>query len=364
MRIAISCHPTTGGSGIVATELAMALSRRGHDIHMVSYARPLRLEEDSGVAFHQVNVVDYPLFKYPPHDLCLANKLAEVVKNHDIDVIHAHYAVPHAISAIMARDITVKKPRVAATLHGTDITLVGNQEEFYDLVRHTMNRCDGLTAVSEWLKGQTMEIFRPEVEPVVIPNFVDGARFHAEARNGFASAGALEVIHASNFRPVKRIFDVVRVFNEIRKKVPARLLLVGEGPELGLARELVGELGIRDITLFTGSCAHMGEVLRCGHLFALLSEYESFGLSVLEAMACGVPILASDAGGLKEVVEHGKTGFLCKVGDIAAAAENALGVLSDRSKWEAMSRAAAERAHGIFGLDRVVKQYEDFYAGL
>jgi len=361
MRIAISCHPTTGGSGIVATELAMALARRGHDVHMVSYARPIRLDEQSDVTFHQVNVVDYPLFKYPPHDLCLANKLAEVVKRNGIDVIHAHYAVPHAISAIMARDMSGKKPKVAATLHGTDITLVGNQEEFFDLVRHTMNRCDGLTAVSEWLKSQTLEIFDPEKEPVVIPNFVDGTRFNPNGRNAFAAAGALEVIHASNFRPVKRILDVVRVFDLIRKKVPARLLLLGEGPDEEAARELVAELGIEDIVIFTGPCAHMAEVLRCGHLFVLLSEYESFGLSALEAMACGLPVLASDAGGLREVIADGETGLLCRVGDNAGAAERAVSILSDRKAWERMSRAAAERARAVFGVDRIVKQYEDFY---
>ena len=203
MRIAISCHPTPGGSGIVATELAMALARRGHDTHLVSYARPLRLAEDSPVRFHEVNVVDYPLFRYPPHALCLANKLAELVKKHDNDVIHAHYAVPHAISAIMARNIVGKRRvKVAATLHGTDITLVGNQEEFFDLVRHTINECDGLTTVSEWLKERTISTFKPDQEPVVIHNFADRTQFHPEGRNPYPASGILEIIHASNFRPV------------------------------------------------------------------------------------------------------------------------------------------------------------------
>ncbi len=364
MRIAISCHPTTGGSGIVATELAMALARRGHDIHMVSYARPLRLTNGSGVTFHQVNVVDYPLFKYPPHDLCLANKLAEVVKEHAIDVIHAHYAVPHAISAIMARDISCRPVKVAATLHGTDITLVGSQEEFFDLVRHTMNVCDGITTVSDWLKKKTIEIFDPEVEPRVIPNFVDHTRFHAKGRNPFAAAGALEVIHASNFRPVKRVLDMVRVFDKLRKRVAARLLFLGEGPELAEARLLTAELGIKDIVIFNGPTAHMADVLRCGHLFMLLSEYESFGLSALEAMACGVPILASSAGGLKEVVDHARTGYLCTVGDIESAARYAVQLLEDRDAWERMSVAATLRAQEVFGLEKVVGQYEDFYSSL
>ncbi len=364
MRIAISCHPTTGGSGIVATELAMALAQRGHDIHMVSYARPLRLVNGPGVTFHQVNVVDYPLFKYPPHDLCLANKLAEVVKNHSIDVIHAHYAVPHAISAIMARDISCRPVKVAATLHGTDITLVGSQEEFFDLVRHTMNVCDGITTVSKWLKQKTIDIFHPEVEPRVIHNFVDNTRFHTAGRNPFAPSGALEVIHASNFRPVKRILDVVRVFDRIRKRVAARLVFLGEGPELAEARLLTAELGLKEIVIFNGPTAHMADVLRCGHLFMLLSEYESFGLSVLEAMACGVPILASSAGGLKEVVDHGTSGFLCPVGDIEGAAEHAAQLLGNKDAWERMSAAAARRAQNVFALDRIVGEYEDFYNSL
>jgi len=364
MRIAISCHPTTGGSGIVATELGIALARRGHDVHLVSYARPLRLTEDSGVTFHEVTVVDYPLFKYPPHDLCLANKLAEVVKRFDIDVIHAHYAVPHAISAIMARDITKRRAKVAATLHGTDITLVGNQREFFDLVRHTMNECDGITTVSEWLKEQTLEIFQLEREPVVIHNFVDDSRFHSQNRNPFATSGALELIHASNFRPVKRIFDVIKVFDLIRRKVPARLLLLGEGPDLEPARELVAELELEDIVIFTGPCAHMAEVLRCGHLFLLLSDYESFGLSVLEAMACGVPILASRAGGLQEVVLDGETGLLCPVGGVEQAARRAIGLLESGDDWNRMSEAAARRAHDVFGKDRLLRQYERFYETL
>ncbi len=365
MRIAISCHPTPGGSGIVATELAMALARRGHDTHLVSYARPLRLAEDSPVRFHEVNVVDYPLFRYPPHDLCLANKLAEVVKKHDIDVIHAHYAVPHAISAIMARNIVGKRRvKVAATLHGTDITLVGNQEEFFDLVRHTINECDGLTTVSEWLKERTISTFKPDQEPVVIHNFADRTQFHPEGRNPYPASGILEIIHASNFRPVKRIFDVVRVFHAISRKLPARLLLLGEGPELGHARELVAELGMKDIVIFNGPCAHMGEVLRCGHLFMLLSEYESFGLSALEAMACGVPVLASDAGGLREVVVQGKTGILVKPGEIAEAAASAGALLADPEAWERMSEAAVARVREAFDVETIVEQYEDFYRGL
>lgn len=365
MRIVISCHPTSGGSGIVATELAMALARRGHDTHLVSYARPLRLADDSDVQFHQVNVVDYPLFRYPPHDLCLANKLAEVVKKNDIDVIHAHYAVPHAISAIMARDIVgSRRVKVAATLHGTDITLVGNQEEFFDLVRHTVNQCDGLTTVSDWLKERTVTTFHPDREPAVIHNFVDRTQFHTQGRNPFPASEVIELVHASNFRPVKRIFDVVRVFHAISRKLPARLLLLGEGPELGHARELVAELGLKDIVIFNGPCAHMGEVLRCGHLFMLLSEYESFGLSALEAMACGVPVLGSDAGGLREVVVHGQTGILVEPGEIAKAAERAWALLSDADAWNRMSAAAADRAREFFGVEKIVRQYEEFYMGL
>ena len=364
MRIAISCHPSTGGSGIVATELAMALAGRGHDVHMVSCGRPFRLDEKTPVTWHPVNVVDYPLFRYPPHDLCLANKLAEVVKKHDIDIIHAHYAVPHAICAIMARNMSERRPKVAVTLHGTDITLVGNQKEFFDLVRHTLNECDGITAGSHWLTERTAETFNLDREPRVIANFADGERFHPKGRNPLPHDGPFEIIHASNFRPVKRIFDVVRVFDRIRRKLPARLLLLGDGPEIGLARELVAERGLDDVVIFNGPTEHMADVLRCGHLFMLLSEFESFGLSALEAMACGVPVLASGAGGLKEVVAHDATGFLCPVGDAEYAARRAIRLLSDRKTWERMSVAAAERARTGFGRDRIVAAYEEFYNGL
>jgi len=364
MRIAISCHPTTGGSGIVATELAMALARRGHEVHMVSCGRPIRLDEGSGVRWHEVKILDYPLFRFPPHDLCLANKLAEVTAKHRIEVIHAHYAVPHATCAILARDIAGGGVKVAATLHGTDITLVGNQREFFDLVRHTMNACDGLTAVSEWLKARTIETFRPEVPVRVIPNFVDERRFNAAGRNPLPAGGPIEIVHASNFRPVKRIFDVIRLFDGIRRKVPARLLLLGDGPELGPAREFVAELGLSDIVIFNGPTAHMAEVLRCGHLFVLISEFESFGLSALEAMACGVPVLGTDAGGLKEVVIPGETGFLFPVGAVEEAAARAAALLADGEAWERMSRTAARRSRETFGTDKVVAEYEEFYQGL
>ena len=364
MRIAISCHPTTGGSGIAATELALALADRGHEIHLVSFARPLRFEERAGVTFHEASVFDYPLFAHPPQDLCLANKLAEVVKAHNIELIHAHYAVPHAVCAIMARDISGMKPKVAATLHGTDITLVGKRKEFFDLVRHTLDERDGLTAVSEWLKSRITETFRPKREPVVIHNFVDSGRFNPEGRCPLAISGALEVIHASNFRPVKRVADVVSVFAGIQRRLPARLLLLGEGPELGKARVLAAELGISDTVIFNGPCAHMAEVLRCGHLFLLLSDHESFGLSALEAMACGVPVLGSDTGGLPEVVVDGETGILCGKGDIESAVERAVTFLSDRDAWAKMSAAAARRSRDVFGMEKVVARYEGFYESL
>jgi len=365
MRIAISCHPTQGGSGIVASELAAALARRGHQVHLAACSRPFRLAEDSGVIYHEVEIFDYPLFPYPPHDLSLANKLAGITKEFNIEVIHAHYAIPHAVTALLAKHVVHPHGvKVATTLHGTDITLVGSHAGFYDLTRHAMIGSDGLTAVSEWLRDETVKRFCLETAPEVIYNFVDTERFTPEGRASYPDVDAGEefhLLHASNLRPVKRVADVIRVFDLVRRELPSRLTIAGDGPEKGMAMELVGELGLCEHVHFAGSRCDMPAEYRSAHLCLLLSDYESFGLSALEAMACGTPVAVSAGGGLPEVVSHKETGLLCPVGDAQCTAKAAVGLLGNRGLWEKMSAAAAASTRGRFGVDQIVPQYEGLY---
>jgi N-acetyl-alpha-D-glucosaminyl L-malate synthase BshA len=364
VKIAISCHPTHGGSGVVATELALGLARHGHEIHVVSYERPFRLADHPNLRFHRVNVTEYPLFRYPPHDLNLANKLAQIAEEFDLDLIHAHYAVPHAVSAMLARDMlcpTTHRVSVVTTVHGTDITLVGSHHDFYRVCRYAMIMNDGTTAVSQWLADRTQQEFDLDTRPTVIPNFVDCDRFTSKGRVGYPEGGEFQVLHASNFRPVKRVFDVVRVFERIQRELPARLLLVGDGPELGSAQELVAELDICDRVEFAGTQVDIEQAYRDSHLFLLLSDYESFGVSALEAMACGTPVVASRAGGLVEVIEDGLSGRLCKVGDIDAIADAALQTLGERDTWQRISNAGKLHAREQFCMELIVPRYEEFY---
>ncbi len=363
MRIAISCHPTQGGSGIVATELALALAARGHEIHMISCDRPFRLTEESGIRYHPVFIPDYPLFKYPPHDLSLVNKLVEVVDRHSIDVIHAHYAVPHAICAILAKHVAQPSPvKVVATMHGTDMTLVGSHPDFYRVCRHAMTQCDGLTVVSRWLQDRSRAEFSLDREPEVIHNFVDTRRFTPENHIKYPGKNEeFRILHASNFRPVKRVTDIVRIFHEIQKELPARLVLVGTGPELGLARELCSQLGICSQVEFSGAVMDIESMFRRSHLFMLMSDYESFGLSALEALACGTPVLASNTGGLPEVIDDGVNGYLSGPGRIKDAADKVISLLKNRHEWETMSQVAAEQARTRFSIDTIVPQYEQIY---
>jgi len=363
MKIAISCHPTQGGSGVVATELALSLAERGHEMHLVANEMPFRFKEDQGVVFHRVNVPHYPLFKYPPHDLSLANKLAQVTKDYGIEIIHSHYAVPHAVTALLAKQIVNPQPvRIVTTLHGTDITLVGSQKEFFDLTRHAIQSSDAVTSVSAWLGEQSALRFTLDAMPEVIPNFVDGRRFHARDRAAYPDGGGeFLLVHASNLRPVKRISHIVRVFNEVQKHLPARLLVLGNGPEKGMAQELAAQLGISNRVSFDGMSTDMETRLRSAHLYLLLSDYESFGLSALEAMACGVPVAVSDAGGLREVVDQNESGLLFPVPNDEYIGREIANLLGDKNRWEAMSAKAATAAHGRFGIDIIVPHYERLY---
>ena len=362
MKIALSCHPTQGGSGIVATELALMLARRGHEVHMISCDRPFRLGKEAPVHFHKVNIPEYPLFKFPPHDLSLVNKLVEITQNHDIDIIHAHYAVPHAVCAIFANSVVQPFPvKIIATMHGTDITLVGSHPDFYRICRHAMLNCHGITTVSQWLKQRTLKEFNLIREPAVIYNFFDSARFNLDDRITYPDGQPFQIMHVSNFRSVKRTPDVIRVFYEIQKKVPAHLTLGGEGPELGYARELSADLGICDKVTFAGSRVNIETLLKQSHLYLLLSDYESFGLSALEAMACGTPVAVSSSGGLPEVVQDEETGLLCPAGDIQTIAGRALDLLRNKDNWEKMGRQAAEAARERFSADIIVSQYEAYY---
>lgn len=364
MKIAISCHPTHGGSGVVATELAHALAERGHEIHVVSYERPFRLRDHTNLYFHRINVTEYPLFRYPPYEMTLANRLAEIAVDRQLDLIHAHYAVPHAVSAMLARDmlcVCEHSVKVVTTLHGTDITLVGSQRDFLRVCRYAMMKGDGLTAVSNWLRDETMRTFDLPDAPTVIPNFVDCERFHPNGRSAFDPAQPAVLLHASNFRPVKRVYDVVRVFQQVRQRMDARLLMVGDGPERGAAMELAAELNLNDDIEWVGNTNEIEEVYRRAHLYLLLSEHESFGLSALEAMAAGTPVLGSRAGGLIEVVREGADGHLRPVGHVEEMATAALGIFESAATWQRYSRSARDSAHSRYCRELVIPEYEKFY---
>lgn len=370
MRIAIVCYPTHGGSGVVASELAIALADSGHTVHVVSYAVPFRLRRfHPGVRFHEVEIASYPLLRFPPYTLGLATKLAEVAAEEGLDLIHAHYAVPNAVSAFLASEIIGGgRTRLVTTLHGTDITLVGADRSFHRVIRFALQRSDAVTAVSEYLAERTRRDFTPDLPIEVIPNFVDTrlpdpgqARC---AREAWAPKGEGILMHISNFRPVKRISDVVRTFDAVRRRQPAKLVLIGEGPERLFAQQLVRELEIGSDVHFLGQQDDIPGLLPCADLLLLPSEQESFGLTALEAMSCRVPVIATTIGGLPEVVRDGKTGRLFPVGDVAGMAEAAVGLLRDEAGRKAMGRLGRERALRCFARELVVPRYEALYQRL
>ncbi|MEX2467875.1 MAG: N-acetyl-alpha-D-glucosaminyl L-malate synthase BshA [Gemmatimonadota bacterium] len=369
MKIGITCYPTYGGSGAVATELGLLLADRGHEIHFITYDQPFRLGGfRERVYFHEVEMAGYPLFEHPPYSLALAVALHDAARKYELDLVHMHYAIPHAASAFLAREMLKgeRDLKIVTTLHGTDITLVGLHPSFQAITQFSILKSDGLTAVSEYLKRETVRDFAVPAERIeVIPNFVDTELFRPGRepchRASLAPGGEKIVMHVSNFRPVKRIEDVVEVFARIRRKVPARLVFVGDGPERPRAVQRAETLGVRDDVTFLGKHASVEELLACADLFLLPSENESFGLAALEAMASGAPVVASNAGGLSEVIEHGVSGYLFPVGDVDAMADEGIRLLADEGHHARIAAAALARTVERFSSSAVVSRYEEHY---
>jgi N-acetyl-alpha-D-glucosaminyl L-malate synthase BshA len=368
MKIGIVCYPTYGGSGVVATELGKALSMRGHQVHFISYKQPARLDFFTGnIFFHEVYVSHYPLFDFPPYETALTSRLVDVVKFEKLDVLHVHYAIPHASAAVMAKHILATEGiyiPIVTTLHGTDITLVGKDKSFEPVVTYSINQSTGVTTVSDSLKRDTYEHFKVTRDIKVIPIFIDFDRFSKQAKEHFKKAvapnGEKILIHTSNFRKVKRVEDVVRIFGLVRAKLNVKLLLVGDGPERQNIEQLCRELDLCDGISFLGKQDAVEEVLSIGDLFLMPSETESFGLAALEAMACEVPVVSSNAGGIPELMIEGKTGFMCNVGDIAGMAEKAVFILTDENRLKEFKQNARERAMD-FHINKIVPQYEEMY---
>ena len=365
MRIGIVCYPTYGGSGAVATELGLALAGRGHEIHFISYAQPFRLHGfHERVTFHEVRIGAYPLFEHPPYSLALAVALEEVAVRERLDVIHAHYAIPHAACAWLAREIMAEKHDVGivTTLHGTDITLVGQDPSYFTVTKFSIERSDAVTAVSRFLREETYRAFGCDgCEIAVIPNFVSLADYHpASAAERESGSDEKVLMHISNMRPVKRLLDIVRVFAQVQAVMPARLVLVGDGPDRDAAEREARALGVSSRVRCVGKVDDIAQALRSADLYLLPSQTESFGLSALEAMATGVPVVGTRVGGLPEVVEHGVSGFLGGVGDVDGLARGAIDLLRDGAVWQAASRAAREQA-AQFDTARVVPRYEEIY---
>ena len=370
MRIGITCHHTFGGSGTVATELGMELARRGHEVHFITFEKPYRLQFDPNIYFHQVPVMHYPLFENTPASLSLAVKMHEVVCNDKLDILHVHYAIPHATAAYLVRQMCtrVRVPYVT-TLHGTDITLVGNDPSYHTITKFSIEQSNAVTCVSQWLKDESIARFDIQRSIQVIHNPVDIDRFQRReptccGRERYAPNGEPILIHISNFRPVKRIDDIIHIFHGVRKQMPAKLLMVGDGPLRNPAQQLARDLGIDEDVTFLGTQDHVETLLSIADLCLLPSEYESFGLAALEANACEVPVIASHAGGLPEAVGHGETGYLCPMGDIESMTARALEILRDPVLHDRMGKAGAERARRLFAADQITAQYERLYEGL
>ena len=360
MKIGIPCYPTYGGSGIVATELGLELAARGHHVHFITYANPIRLDPGlPRIHYHEVEVSNYPLFQYPPYCLALASQMAEVAESYQLDLLHVHYAIPHSIAALLAKQMTAPRRRLPfiTTLHGTDITLVGVDPSYFAITKFSIEQSDGITAISHDLRNDTLSTFSVPNEIRVIHNFVNCDTYHPDPNRGTEKL----LIHLSNFRPVKRVLDCIRIFAEVRKHTRARLLMVGDGPDRGPAERLASSLGVREDVDFLGKQDHVERLIRLAHVVLMPSEMESFGLAALEGMACGVPPVATRVGGVPELVTHGVDGFLAQPGDIDSLAGYVTQLITDDALHAKMAAAARETAVTRFSTAELIPQYEAYY---
>ncbi len=368
MKIGITCYPTYGGSGVIATELGKALAKRGHQIHFISYALPFRLTDYiENVVFHEVELSNYPLFEFPLYSLALASKMVEVATYEKLDLFHVHYAIPHATSAYLAKQILTdkNKVKVITTLHGTDITLAGLEPSFLPLVKFSTEQSDGVTAVSRFLKEKTLITYSVEKEIEIIPNFVDTEIFKPKKdcifREHIAPKGEKIIVHTSNFRQVKRVPDTIKVFEQVVKEIPSKLILVGDGPDRSECERLCRDLHLCDHIKFLGKQDALVEILNAADVFLIPSQSESFGLAALEAMACGVPVVSSSVGGLPELVRHNETGYIAEIGDISRMAKYIVDLLSNEKKHKLFADNSRKRAVENFDKSIVVPMYEDYY---
>ena len=380
MKIGILCYPTYGGSGVVATELGIELAARGHQVHFISYSMPMRLNMgfSDNIFFHKVEIASYPLFDFPLYSIALASKIVEVAKFNGLDLVHAHYAIPHATSAYLAREIIKEEVlskkknnrniKIITTLHGTDITLTGLEISFLPTMKFSVQKSDGVTAVSEFLRTKTMSQYEITKDIKVIPNFINQDIYkkidnHETQclKEKLSKNGEKILVHTSNFRPLKRVDDAIRAFKIINDKIPSRLLLIGDGPERSKCEYLVKDLGLVDNVKFYGEQESFTEILSVSDLFLMPSQSESFGLSALEAMACGVPVISSNAGGLPELNLHGETGYIAEIGDVDKMADYAIRLLEDKNMYKIFSENALDRATTLFSAEKIIPEYEKYY---
>ena len=368
MKIGITCYPTYGGSGVMATELGKDLALRGHEVHFISYALPFRLNHYvENIFFHEVETSSYPLFEFPLYSLALASKMAEVAEFENLDLLHVHYAIPHATSAYLAKQMLNGKRdlKIITTLHGTDITLVGLEPSFLPLVKFSIEQSDGVTAVSRFLKEKTITNYSCDKEIKVIPNFVDTDLYKPQVNGDFKKHLAAEneklLVHTSNFRVVKRVTDTIRIFEKIHDKIPSKLILVGDGPDRSECERLCRQIGLDDKVKFLGKQDALVEILTSSDIFLIPSQSESFGLAALEAMACGLPVISSSVGGLPELIRHNETGYIAEIGDIDRMAKYTLELLSNERKYKMFSDNARSRAVDVFDKSQVVPTYENYY---
>ena len=371
MKIGIVCYPTYGGSGVIATELGIELAKRGHQVHFITYAQPMRLDRfQDNIFYHEVEQPHYPLFEFPLYSLALAGKIIDVVRYEQLDIVHVHYAIPHAISGYLAKEIlkNEKNVQLVTTLHGTDITLIGLEPTFLPLVKFSLDQSDAVTAVSKFLADKTLSGFKTLHEPIVIPNFVDTKLYYrmecTKIRSQIAPNGEKILMHVSNFRPVKRILDTIYIAHDILKTMPIKLVLVGDGPDRAEAERVSRELEIHEHVRFLGKQNALPEILSIADIFLMPSQSESFGLAALEARACGVPVIGTNLGGIPEVITHSENGYIAELGDIKRMAKYAIDLLNHPRKWSEFSLKARQRAVEVYDISLIVPQYEALYESL